>query len=465
MIKNFSKVIGGLIIISILTLSFIQKPELTGDGSEYYLMLESLYNHQTPELRSEDINSFKEKEELYGFKVYQFDKDNAYSGYFESNGNFYSYHFFFYSLISLPVKIVLENLNLDVLKVFQITNALLLSIVVFVILRIKDFSELKKTILILFTIFNPILWFIFWSHPEVFSYSFLTLSLIYLLDKKLNLAIILSILASFQNFPLIIIPFLIFIYKLYLILKVNNFKILNLTLSNLRDIVFTFLLSLISFIPLIFYLINFNTISLISSSGGTNTSLISLQRIFELVFDLNIGLLPYSPIFLMLGLILFIYLFIKLKFLRIPLILSLISLIFILGLSSSTTNWNHGTTGPSRYVLWSIIPFLFFILLLFFKYFEVNRKLIILSGFNIVINLIILLSVFLPNVSFGALNHSYLSKFVLDNYPSLYNPTAEIFAERTLGKENIDIENEVIIYKDCKKVLNKGEYINSCVQF
>lgn len=463
---RLSLIITLIISALLLSLSYIRKPELTGDGSEYFLMLESLYNHQSIELKPSDIESFDIKEDIYRFKFYEFNKDNAYSGYFESNtGEYYSYHFFFYSLTALPVKVILETFNLDVLKVFQITNALLISIVLLCISRIKDFSEVKKIGLILLSVFNPILWFIFWSHPEVFSYSFLLLSLVFVTKNKFNLAILFSSIASLQNFPLIIIPFLILLYKALLILKANNFSIKNITLSNIRDIVISFIISLLSLLPLIFYFIKFNTISLISSSGGADLSLISFQRVFELFFDLNIGVLPYAPILLLSSIFLFIYLFIKLKNLRFILLISLTSLIFILGLSSSTTNWNHGTTGSSRYVLWSIIPFIIFLFLIFFKYFEVSKKVIIFLILNTLVNLLILFSVFLPNVSFGALNHSYLSKFVLDNYPSLYSPSVEIFAERTLGRENIDIENEVIIYGDCKKVLDKGEYIKSCVPF
>lgn len=54
-------------IISIATLAFFvalslsMKPRLKGDGKEYYLMIESFINHRTPDLRDEDILSFKEK--------------------------------------------------------------------------------------------------------------------------------------------------------------------------------------------------------------------------------------------------------------------------------------------------------------------------------------------------------------------------------------------------------------------
>lgn len=446
-----------IIILSFLILvtSIISKPELTGDGQEYYLMLESLYNHQSPELRQEDIDSFNNLYEKYGFKFYEFKKENAYSGYFQANNNnFYSYHFFGYSLINIPVKSFLELIKFNPLKVFQITNALLLSLMILIIYKLK-FSKRKKAILIAIAVFNPIIWFVLWSHTELFCYVLAILAIILSLNKKYFWGILCASIASVQNFPLIIISVIISIYILYnSFVKSRLFKFDFRVLLNLMPIA-------IAAWPFVFYWLNFGTFNLIAKIGGADFKFITFQKFYELIFDLNIGALPYMPVILIISIVLFLYLFIKFRKLRTILLTSLFMLFFMFFFASTTNNWNHGTTGPSRYVLWSVIPFVFFIFYLFIREFELSRKFIISISFGLVINIIILISVFLPGVSFGNANHSYLATFILNNFPEIYSPSPEIFAERTLGYEDIDIQNSIIIYGNCKKVLYYGKYVEN----
>jgi len=433
------------------------KPELTGDGQEYYLMLESFYNHQSPDLRYDDILSFTQITQKYEFKHYKFSPEGAYSGYFQNEkGDEYSYHFWLYPLINLPVKIFLHTFQLDPLKVFQITNALLFSIMIFFISRIK-LSEVKKLVLVLIAVANPVVWFVFWSHPEIFCYSLIITSIVLAIQKKYTGAILLSALASSQNLPLIIIPAIFFGWAVIDILKSKNSD-----LGFQAILIFKYAIFVLPalFSP-IFYLVTFGTISLIEQTGGANSKLISIQRVYELIFDLNIGVFPYIPIIFLISAILFVYLLIKKRDLRLILLTYAIGVLIMLALSSSTTNWNHGTTGPTRYVLWSVIPFIFLIFYLFALNYKFSKKVIVSISIGLIFNAMIIGAVFLPGVSFGNTNHSYLATFVLDNFPAIYSPTYEIFAERTLGDERIDSANTLIIYADCKKILYKGEYVDN----
>jgi hypothetical protein len=57
------------------------------------------------------------------------------------------------------------------------------------------------------------------------------------------------------------------------------------------------------------------------------------------------------------------------------------------------------------------------------------------------------------------LEHSYAARFVLDRAPAFYNPSEEIFTERTRGREGA--AEEAVVYRTegrCRKVLVQKRY-------
>ncbi len=62
---------------------------------------------------------------------------------------------------------------------------------------------------------------------------------------------------------------------------------------------------------------------------------------------------------------------------------------------------------------------------------------------------------FTPEENF--LRHSYLAKYVLNHFPAIYNPTKEIFAERTQQREEPPPRTPVVYYYNnkCRKALVK----------
>lgn len=115
------------------------KSDLKGDGHEYALMLESLRNHGTPDLQPGDVVSanlvYGGTDTSYSHPFFERLKDfNSVkqshmaegAGYFGAyNGKVYCYHFWSYSLMALPVKMVIEVFGGKESKALQTLNVLL----------------------------------------------------------------------------------------------------------------------------------------------------------------------------------------------------------------------------------------------------------------------------------------------------------------------------------------------------
>jgi len=422
--------LGSIILMSMLFL----KPVRRGDGNEYFLMLESLSNHLSPDLRQQDINNSY----IGGINAFG-EKADPYWGYFQGRDNkWYSKHFWAYSLSCVPVRTILKLLGLEVVKSFQITNALLF---ILILLGINFFSKLEegqKLFFMLLLTFSPALWFIRWPHPEIFIISFVTLSLVFLNINKYGQAILFACLASFQNQALVLLV-------LFLLIKAtwsSEFKV--------KTLIKYGSMSSLVFLPFIFYQLSFGTLNPLNEAASLKN--ISAFRVFELFFDLNIGLFPYLPLSLLL--FLGIVLFQSYRHKDFVFELQIFLLLLALGLvCSATDNWNHGTSGPSRYAI-GMLPFLSFVLVVNLQSLwkgNISKGLLLIAVF--LQFFIVASNGFLIHEE-DYLKHSPAASFVLKRFPALYNPSFEIFCERTQNSES-DCGNPTIFRKnkECKKAL------------
>ena len=288
-----------LILIFILYSAFILfysvyfiNPILIGDGNEYLGMTISLFDHFTPDLREEDIAL---REQILAKNGIIFDEKYDYGGYFESlNGSYYSYHFWIYSLLNLPVFSILHHFNLNELRSFQITNSILLLFSLFMILNIKytRLNRFQRSWLFLFLAFNPILLYIRWTHPEVFIYSFIVIGICFYLKNNYPLAVLASSIASLQSPAVSILT-------IYLIICGWN-----VSRHRLSELSLLFISGSISAIPYIFYYLNYHTTNLIVYYGVSSIRYITIDKILSLFFDLNFGLIVYIPLLMFMSLFL-----------------------------------------------------------------------------------------------------------------------------------------------------------------
>jgi hypothetical protein len=178
-------------------------------------------------------------------------------------------------------------------------------------------------------------------------------------------------------------------------------------------------------------------------------------------FDLNIGMFPYIPMLLLIYFALLARDLFSRRRLSLNLQLFLVMIIMML-MCTMTTNWNHGASGPTRYVIWMLPIILFSV---------VNEEALkhisgvpkygfaLVLWINIALQSILLFGYGGMNPSSSCyLYHTPLAKYILRNLPCFYNPSHEIFAERTLHHE--DIKETPVAYTfggKCKKALARGK--------
>lgn len=417
---DIDKILAIIFIIYALSLLFgsivFVSPRLTGDGHEYLGMTVSFFNHLTPDLREEDIVL---REQIENKNSLNLGENFTYSGYFKSlDGAWYSYHFWAYSLLNLPVFAFLHYFNFNELRSFQISNSLLFIFSLFVLLTINNLTCSQKAWLFLFSAFSPITLYMGWTHPEVFSYSFVVVAVAFYLKKNYRLAVLASSLASLQNPPILIFTIYIIIY---------GWKAAGL---RLRELPLLSMCASISFIPYMFYYSKYHVLSLLVSCGFADISYISFNKVFSLFFDLNFGMLPYIPLLMFLSIFLLIA-----SIARKNLVIHSLWLVLIMmaTMCSTAGNWNCGMMYINRYSVW-MLPIIYLICIYEIQRFSA-KKINIYLFVSFLITLLIIGPLVYNHEAGNSLRFNFLSKEVLINTPGLYNPPYDVYAERALGEE------------------------------
>lgn len=455
--------IAAAVIITLFAgfLVFRNKPLILGDGYEYYSMLESFGNHFTFDLRREDILGLKAKWEQLRPGYYRQQVTSPISGYYNSDkGGFYSYHFWLYSLLNYPAKILLSILGISELYAFAVTNLLFLLLLFVMIAFYKPLFEWQKILMMLIIAAGPLYKFFKWAHPEIFSFCAVAISLLFFERKNYFAAILVVSLAANQNLPIILLAVFYLLYFLY----ENREKGLAIIK---KAIPFLAIMGL-SLISVIFYYLNYSTFNLIVKIGAASPKLFSLGRALELFFDPNIGLLSYATglVLVTSGIIIHgvynLYLFFRKKSKDLDFSLKVLGVTvatLVMGIiASGSTNWNHGTEGPSRYALWIVLPVCIYLLLIFLpKLNDLFRKKSMFFSISLLCFVLLFsVSYFFPAENKSFLDNTTLGKFILTNFPAFYNPSEEIFAERVAHREDVP-DTEGIIYAigegNCRKAL------------
>jgi hypothetical protein len=232
-----------------------------------------------------------------------------------------------------------------------------------------------------------------------------------------------------------------------------------------------------AFLPTVFGLVVFGRPSPLHLAGAYDVRHVSAVRALELVFDLNLGLLPYVPLALTLGVMLPV---LSLACRRTGTATGpgprsaagsrgsawlLVAAALVALASTGAANWNHGTVGPSRYGLW-LLPFLFVLLA---EALEVaggrlRRVVLPLAVLAVLSQAAITLVRGGVHAPEDYTRHSPVARWVLDRWPALYNPTTEIFIERTEHREiNPDLpRTDAVVYRSadgCRKAWLQKRHI------
>jgi hypothetical protein len=113
-------------------------------------------------------------------------------------------------------------------------------------------------------------------------------------------------------------------------------------------------------------------------------------------------------------------------------------------------NFNHGSSGPSRYVIW-MMPILFVTLAA-----EARGRVALLAlALAAAVQAGIVVSRGGLIARYHYLEHSALAAYVLDRWPGLYDPDYEVFIKRTLHVEGRPTNGPYayVVRGRCRKVL------------
>lgn len=423
-----------------------EKIQQAGDIAEYFGITESLINHASVELTLEDRQNLERRLHPVYFN------DPGYYIYGRNNSR-YPVHFVFYSLLAAPVRLALRLIHQDELKALAFTNVLVVTITAFVVLK-KFLQNPGQKLVFLITFFlSPLLSFIAWPGPDVLFMCLLLIGVWLFFKKNYLGATLLSAFASWHSQPLAVLTLGFLVSYI-----IQETKIIRQGKHHIA-IPFTIFigiggsLGLLS-IPYLYNYLAFGTWTpwtllrdgwTLAYGFGLHNA--SLKKLFESLFDLNMGLFWYAPLIVLASF------YPILKGIKLHKnILYIIILLIITGVFYQTNPaWHYGAAGygPSRHILY-FLPFLIYFIVDFYKS-NVVQIVGILIIFISQVGILSLNGFIEPNFE-RTLYHSPFAVYVLDNYPQLYNPTPEIFVDRTNHTDNKIIETA--IYKShgvCRK--------------
>ncbi len=425
-------------------------PEPAGDIAEYFGVTESVINHGGVNLTAQDQSALSTSLHPEYFTS---------PGYYiaGANGNRYPVHFVAYSLLLVPVRLLLQQFHIPEFHLFSLLNTLVFfSAITFILLRFVHLTY-RQTALILLTLTSPLIFFLWWPGPDIFSLSLLFIALFWFYEGGIMAAATLAAIASWQAQPMIVITASMLLYSTTQTTHAYRKKMP----------VPTILILCLTALPYLYNFILFRTLTpwTILKDGWTTMNgfglhNMSLQKLFEQFFDLNMGVFWYAPLLVIGGVA-----SIGAR-IRHDKKIQWLTMACIAALFAYQTNpaWHYGTSGfgPSRHAM-VMIPFMIAAIV-----WQIKPKPIWTAFMMIlVISQIAVLSLntYIFPVFSNTLVHSPMAKFVLERWPAFYNSTPEIFVDRT---NHTDLNHPTsAIYKinsTCKKAYVLARDIDTVIQ-
>jgi hypothetical protein len=427
-----------------------EAPRPLGDAPEYMLLTQSLHSHRSAELRAEDLDTVTRQFLDLGVL---FPPGGKLIGYYEAeDGRRYGYHFWAYSLLCLPAKMALRAAGGCELKALQLTNAILMALALGAVALLSSMSETQKLLWNALSFLSPAAWFILWPHPEVFSFALVTVALLAAERGWGRTALACASIGALQNPQIMLLTayfWMVFVVRARA--RVGGAVVLHVS-ARVRDAL-THALAAVPFLahPAFFYA-HFGTFSVVAREA-TSLTKVSVSRALGLLFDLNVGLLPYIPLAVVAYLGFVLWHVLGRRFDRqVQLFLVFVAMLLV---NTLQWNYNHGTSGPSRYVIW-MMPLVFVALAEEAR----SQATIAIVALAVAAQAGVLWSRggLIPRYDY--LQHSPQAAFVLDNFPSLYNPDYDVFIKRTLHEEGRPTRGPYAYLSggQCRKVLASQEH-------
>lgn len=438
-------------LLMIVNPSFIH-----GEQDDYSLPAASFINDGNFFV-SEDDYAFAQ--ELFPAWAEYYQTSNGLLSVFTKNGEELAWYFPVYSAYCVPFILLLKTVGISCEYAFRLANYTIFILLLFFCLGLKKYKPIQKTFIILSLSVHPILFIMKWVSSETFLFSLLCFSLLFWLEKRYHLAALFCAIAgSMQSTILIwgIVMIIEFMTKLYIEHRTEG-NFFRIYLKNWKHILFYALCYVPALVSMIYFYIYTGMLS--PQAGGHwvgNNAKMYFQRFLAYLFDLNLGMLPYFAVFLLIFIALEIISIIKRKEYRYSCMFA--ACIGIMLSYSLHVHINCGMAGIARYNVWNS-AFICIAVPIFIEKI-IDRKIIVkilqwMMGAGIALTGVVLFYTWkAPDSSYTYMMP--VARFVLDNFPSLYNPYQLTFYNRV---EHIDNDSGYIpipiIYSDSEGFVRK----------
>jgi hypothetical protein len=388
------------LIAVILAIALARRARNAGDGWEYACMLESWFRHFSPEQRLADAESARAIVAAHA----PFFGDPRDGFFLTASGHWFSYHFWFYSLLCVPAKAILHLVRADEFYALACTNAALFAGAIALALRRASW---RRIAFILLAASGPIAWYITWQHAEVFEWAFVVTSLCAYERRRHALAALCAAVAAMQAPPIALLA----LAPIGAAILARRWRTAALAVAG----------AAVALVPAAFYKAEYGQANLILAIGMASEHLASAHRVLVLLFDLDQGMLPYVPVTLALGV-----LAVAVGKRRLEAAVFLGVALAMAALATQTVNLNTGCIGMNRYATW-IAPVFAFVAARNLRLPTVR----IAAAAGAALQAALALPL---NGDDDAHVHHPIAEVIVRRAPSLYSQDIETFAERTTGQ-------------------------------
>jgi hypothetical protein len=406
---------------------FVAQIQLAGDIVEYYGITESVINHHSFELTEQDQKNLEQVLHPSYFKD---------PGYYikGKNDQRYPVHFTAYSLLIVPFRLILRAFHQNELKALWITNVAIFASAAFVTMKWFIKGSSKRLIFLSLFFLSPMMSFFIWPGPDMLYVSLLTIGVFALFKRKFGLATILAAIASWHSQPLVIMAVGFgFIHILHLT-TVHKFRDRRSITIHPHFLISGIIAGSLVLLPYLYNYLSFGVLTpwTILQDGwtklhGFGLQNASFQKLFEQFFDLNMGLVWYFPVGFIVAVGGVLWGIIKKNWLVVGVALLTVMTAFFY---QTNPAWHYGTAGygPTRHIIF-VVPIIIYLVTSLLSWKRLQRALFLL----IVASQVYALSFnnYLEPDLANVLQNTPLAKYVLDHAPAFYEPTPEIFVDRT----------------------------------
>ncbi len=420
----------------------------TGDSTEYLLAARAIASHGTPDIRVSDVEWLAEREPRLK-KVVQPLREGMERGARTplpsvrraEGGAYYSLHFWFYSLLCAPFLWLTELIQLGPVRALAAVNALAACAAVLA-LR-SHFAESPRLALALGALYvlSGTTFYLGWTGPEVLTGAALVVGYVAARRGELAKGLLAGAVAAAQNPSAILLwPFVLWAWRMH--------PARPRFLAGRREQLMLALAVLLALLPYAFFYAAYRVPSIIARFA-TDFSLISLERAWSLVFDLNEGVLLGLPGLLLATLVAAVVALAKAdrakqKSLATNVSATLLMLACMAVPTFAIHNWNSGASVLIRYGYWLAMPLVPLLGELALALGIRARWSLLASAALLQLAVIAVHGVWGERYSY--VRHTWAAKLVLRRFPGAYNPVPEIFLERSLGWEAPGDERDIVIW-------------------